>query len=106
MKKTYELEIVTKDFTHTVQSVILPPGVFNQPDLQNLAFLIGEREEIGNQLSAKNYFQNISELRLMGMVHISAPGEENLKEKRHRYKEQSFGLCGRGRGWDDLGEWH
>ena len=47
MKKPYELEIVTKDFTHIVQSVILPPGVFNQPDLQNLAFLIGEREEIG-----------------------------------------------------------
>ena len=21
-------------------------------------------------------------------------------------KNQSFGLCGRGRGWDDLGEWH
>ena len=20
--------------------------------------------------------------------------------------EQSFGLCGRGRGWEDLGEWH
>ena len=20
--------------------------------------------------------------------------------------EQTFGLCGRGRGWDDLGEWH
>ena len=20
--------------------------------------------------------------------------------------EKSFGLCGRGRGWDDLGEWH
>ena len=20
--------------------------------------------------------------------------------------EQSYGLCGRGRGWDDLGEWH
>ena len=20
--------------------------------------------------------------------------------------EQSFGLCGRGRGWDDLGEWY
>lgn len=47
MKKTRELEIVTKDFTHILQSVILPPGVFNQPDLQNLAFLIGEREEIG-----------------------------------------------------------
>ena len=20
--------------------------------------------------------------------------------------EQSYGLCGRGRGWEDLGEWH
>ena len=27
-------------------------------------------------------------------------------QKRHRYIEQSFGLFGRGRGWDDLGEWH
>ena len=26
------------------------------------------------------------------------------QQKRHRYIEQSFGLCGRGRGWDDLGE--
>ena len=28
------------------------------------------------------------------------------QQKRHRCKEQTFGLCGRGRGWDDLGEWH
>ena len=28
------------------------------------------------------------------------------QQKRHRSIEQSFGLCGRGRGWDDLGEWH
>ena len=27
------------------------------------------------------------------------------QQKRHRC-EQTFGLCGRGRGWDDLGEWH
>ena len=27
------------------------------------------------------------------------------QEKRHRYIEQSFGLCGRMRGWHDLGEW-
>ena len=27
------------------------------------------------------------------------------QQKRHRCIEQSFGLCGRGRGWDDL-EWH
>ena len=28
------------------------------------------------------------------------------QQKRHRCIEPSFGLCGRGRGWDDLGEWH
>ena len=28
------------------------------------------------------------------------------QKKRHRCIEQSFGLCGRGRGWDDTGEWH
>ena len=28
------------------------------------------------------------------------------QQKRHICKEQTFGLCGRGRGWDDLGEWH
>ena len=28
------------------------------------------------------------------------------QKKRQRCLEQSFGLCGRGRGWDDLGEWH
>ena len=28
------------------------------------------------------------------------------QQKRHRCIEQSFGLCGRGRKWDDLGEWH
>ena len=28
------------------------------------------------------------------------------QQKRHRCKEQSFGLCGIQREWDDLGEWH
>ena len=28
------------------------------------------------------------------------------QQKRHRCIEQFFGLCGRGRGWDDLEEWH
>ena len=28
------------------------------------------------------------------------------QQKRQWCIEQSFGLCGRGRGWDDLGEWH
>ena len=29
-----------------------------------------------------------------------------VQQKRHWCIEQSCGLCGRGRGWDDLGEWH
>ena len=28
------------------------------------------------------------------------------QQKRHWCTEHSVGLCGRGRGWDDLGEWH
>ena len=28
------------------------------------------------------------------------------QQKRHWCIEQSFGLCGRGRGWNDLGKWH
>ena len=28
------------------------------------------------------------------------------QQRRHRCIEQYFGLCRRGRGWDDLGEWH
>ena len=28
------------------------------------------------------------------------------QQKRHKYKEQTFGLCGRKRGWDDLREQH
>ena len=28
------------------------------------------------------------------------------QQKRCRYIEQSCGLCGRGREWDDMGEWH
>ena len=28
------------------------------------------------------------------------------QQKRHRCTEQSFGLCGRGRGQDDIEEWH
>ena len=30
----------------------------------------------------------------------------SFQQKRHRCIEQAFGLCGRGKGWDDLGEWH
>ena len=41
------------------------------------------------------------EFRKMVMITLYA-----REQKRHRCIEQYFGLCGRGRGWDDLGEWH
>ena len=40
-------------------------------------------------------------LRKMIMITLYA-----RQQNRHRCIEQSFGLCGRRRGWDDLGEWH
>ena len=41
------------------------------------------------------------EFRKMVMITLYA-----RQQNRHRCIEQSLGLCGRGRGWDDLGEWH
>ena len=41
------------------------------------------------------------EFRKMVMINLYV-----RQQKRHRCIVQSFGLCGRGRGWDDLGEWH
>jgi len=41
------------------------------------------------------------EFRKMVMMTVYA-----RQQKRHRYKKQIFGLCGRRRGWDDLGEYH
>ena len=31
---------------------------------------------------------------------------QRKEKQKAKLKQQSFGLCGRGRGWDDLGEWH
>ena len=33
------------------------------------------------------------------------PARHHVQQKRHWCIEQYFGICGRGRGWDDLGEW-
>ena len=41
------------------------------------------------------------EFRKMVMITLYA-----RQQKGQRCIEQSFGLCGRGRGWDDLGESH
>ena len=32
--------------------------------------------------------------------------EESYDQPRQHIKKRTFGLGGRGRGWDDLGEWH
>ena len=41
------------------------------------------------------------EFRMMVMLTLYS-----RQQKRHRCIEQSFGLCGRGRGWDNLREKH
>ena len=41
------------------------------------------------------------EFRKMVMMTLNA-----RQQKRHRCKEQTFGLCGKRRGWDDLREWN
>ena len=47
------------------------------------------------------YYRVYMEFRKMVMITLCV-----RQQKRHRYIEQSFGPYGRGRGWDDLGEWH
>ena len=61
---------------------------------------------IQSEVSQKEKHQNnilsiYMEFRKMVMVTLYV-----RQQKRHRYIEQTFGLCGRGQGWDDLGEWH
>jgi len=41
------------------------------------------------------------EFRNMGTITLCT-----RQQKRHWCIDQSYGLCGRGRGWGDLGEWH
>ena len=40
------------------------------------------------------------------MLMITLYAEQEEKKKRHRFIEQSFGLCGRRRGWDVSREQH
>ena len=56
---------------------------------------------IQSEESQKEKYHIYMEFRKMVMITLYA-----RQQKRHRCIEQSFGLCGRGRGWDDLGEWH
>ena len=51
----------------------------------------------------KHQYSILTYMEFRNMVMITLYARQ---QKRHRCKEQTFGLRGRGRGWDDLGEWH
>ena len=57
---------------------------------------------IGN-ISNNPFYLYIIYMEFRKMVKITLNARQ---QKRHRCMEQSFGLCGRRWGWDDLGEWH
>ena len=60
--------------------------------------------------------RNINNLRYTDETTLMAESKEELKsllmkvrevsEKVSLKTQNSYGLCGRGRGWEDLGEWH
>ena len=65
--------------------------------------------------------RNVNYLRYADDTTLMAESEEELKSLLIKVKEesekvglklniqktkQSYGLCGRGRGWEDLGEWY
>ena len=61
---------------------------------------------VQNEVSQKEEHQysiltHISDFRKMVTITLYA-----RQQKRHRCIEQSFGLCGRGGGRDDMEEWH
>ena len=58
---------------------------------------------IQSEVSQKEKHQYSILTHIYGMVTITLYARQ---QKRHRCIEQSFELCGRGRRWDDLGDWH
>ena len=51
-----------------------------------------------------SWLQSLSAVILMHIYGIQTDGNDNPISETARCKEQSFGLCGRRRGWDDLRE--
>ena len=51
----------------------------------------------------KHQYSILTHMEFRKMVTITLYARQ---QKRHRCIEQSYGLCGRGRRWEDLGEWH
>ena len=69
-----------------------------------------EKRWVGGSISwNQECGRNINNLRYADDTTLMAESEEELKSLLMKVKEeseQSYGFCGRGRGWEDLGEWH
>ena len=61
---------------------------------------------IQSEVSQKGKHQYSILMHIYGIRKIVTKTLYARQQKRHRCIEQSFGLCGRGRGWDDFREWH
>ena len=59
------------------------------------------QSEVSQKEKHNTVYYTYREFRKMVMMILHAG-----QQKRHRCKEQTFGLCGRRRGWDDLREYH
>ena len=61
---------------------------------------------IQSEASQKEKHQHSILMHIMGFRNIVMTSLYARQQKRHRYKEQTFRLCGRKRGCDDLREQH
>ena len=57
---------------------------------------------IQSEVSQKDKHQYSILMHIYGIWKDGNDDPNARQQKRHRCKEQSLGLCGRGRGWDDL----
>ena len=60
---------------------------------------------IQSEVSQKGKHQKSILTHICGISKVLTMTVYERQQKRHRCK-QTFGLCGIGRAWDDLGEWH
>ena len=89
----YTMEYYSAIKKNTFESVLMR-WMNLQPIIQSE---VSQKEK--HQYSILTYIY--MEFRKMVMITLYA-----RLQKRHRCLEWTFGLCGRGRGWDDLAEWH
>ena len=53
-----------------------------------------------------NLWNNCEAKMACAWMHLEHFSMVKRQQKRHWCIEQSYGLCERGRGWEDLGDWH